>query len=103
MRYTMTKSFVQVIGNIWLPPVTAAMEYDLDSYAVSNIEGYRRELNLDWRGAIAHWVSLNTGDFQNVADWRADIETSEGNVTLEWRNPESELTYNDYMFPPEDD
>jgi hypothetical protein len=78
------------------------MEYDLDAYAVGNIEGYRRELKLDWREAVEHWLALNSGDFQSVDDFRADIETSEGNVTLDWTSEENEITYNDCAFGSEE-
>jgi hypothetical protein len=86
------------------------MQYDLDAYAVGNIEGYYREVFSDnpkdqmdnWHDAIEHWVNLNSGDFQSVEDFRADIETSEGNIVIEWQSEDSEITYNDCMFGDEE-
>lgn len=101
MKYTVTKSYVSVIGTIWMPAITCAMEYDLSDYDIRNIEQAKRELGLDWRGAIENWLSTNSGDFQSVDDFRADIETSEGNIVIEWASGDAEMTYNDCMFGEE--
>ena len=67
-----------------------AMSYDLTPYDLENI-GELTKNNID------RWVSLHTGDFSSVDDYRADI----GDFLQDWENPESELTFNDCMYPEE--
>jgi hypothetical protein len=96
MRYVVQKSVVQVIGHIWMPAVTAAMEYQLSSYDVENA---RDENGLLTRESVSDWLARNAGDFQSVADFRADLADGDRDVVIEWSDEESELTYSDCMYP----
>jgi hypothetical protein len=96
MRYVVQKSLVQVIGIIWMPATTAAMEYQLSSYDVENA---RDENGLLTRESVLDWLNRNAGDFQSVTDFRADIADGDRDVVIEWADEESELTYSDCMYP----
>lgn len=101
MRYTIVTSKVQVIGEAWLPSITCAMEYTLGGYELENIRAYGDgEIT---REAVEHWLSLNAGDFQSVADFRTDISFDDVDIVFEWKNEESECIYNDCMFGDEDE
>jgi hypothetical protein len=45
MRYMVEKSFVRMIGPIWMPASIAAMEKDLSRSDVDNIRGYAEHLH----------------------------------------------------------
>ena len=92
MRYLVEKNFVQVIGTIWMPAATCAMEYPLSARDIANIGRFTR-------ANVETWLSANSGDFQSIQDFRATI----GDEWIEWGREESEFTYNDCMFPEEDD
>jgi hypothetical protein len=74
-RYMVERNYVQLVGSIWQPGVdTCAQEKTLSRYDVENILGYARELfdsDTITREAIAHWLSLNSGDFSGVDDFHA--------------------------------
>ena len=58
MRYTVRKSYIDVIGNIWMPSSgTFAYRYDLRLYDVENIV---KPINRD---NVQDWLDKNAGDF----------------------------------------
>ena len=91
MRYLKEVNFVQVIGTIWMPACTAAMEYPLSAHDVANIGRFTRD-------NVAAWLSANSGDFQSIDDFRASI----GDDEIEWADEESEFTYDDLVYPEVD-
>ncbi len=91
MRYMVERNFVQVIGTIWMPATTAAMEYPLSSYDVENIGKLTRE-------NVEQWLTTHSGDFQGIDDFYATV----GDTEIPWNSEESEMTYNDCMYPPEE-
>lgn len=93
MRYLVERNFVQVIGTIWMPAATCAMEYPLTAADVETIG-----LPLT-RENVAEWLTTHSGDFQSIEDFRATI----GDEWCEWEHEESELTFNDCMFPAEEE
>ena len=96
MRYMVEKNFVQMIGQIWMPASIAVMEKELSSSDVDDILGYAEHLHGErklTREAIAHWLSLNSGDFQGVDDFCTSI----GDQEFPWEKENSELEYNDCM------
>lgn len=97
MRYTVVVSKVQVIGKIWMPPVLSAMEYTVSN---SDIENMKDEKTGDIsRSAVERWVMLHTGDFQSIEDWRAELEVGDETLIWDWEKEDSEMKYNDCMFP----
>lgn len=87
--YTVEVRRIDVIGTIWLPPVTAAMSYDLSAYDVENLGELTRE-------NVARWLETHSGDFQHVQDFRADI----GPFFSDWeKGEESDCIFSDCMYP----
>lgn len=95
MKYTVTKSFIRVIGKIWMPPVTCAMEYPIYSYELDNMRDDETNITKE---SIEYWLSSHSGDFQSIEDFYADIEAPEGNIIVNWAKEDSENTYNDCMY-----
>ena len=60
--YTVHKSYIQVIGPIWMPPVVCAMQYDLGEYEIGNIQSLDRE-------GVEIYLSTHSGDFQCINDF----------------------------------
>ena len=94
LQYAVTKNIVQVIGGIWMPyGLKGAMEYTLSD---SDLKNYGIDPDNPTRESVSNWVFRNTGDFSSIDDFRADIGN---NKVIDWANPDSEVTYNDIMFP----
>jgi len=95
--YTVHKSYIQVIGPIWMPPVVCAMQYDLGEYEVGNIQAFTRS-------GIEHYLSTHSGDFQCIDDFYADIydPVDKRDYEIPWNDPESDIIFNDCMYPMED-
>ncbi len=101
MKYTVRKSFVQVVGTIWMPATTAAYEYPLRQYDIDNIKALGNGKLT--RRAVQLWTDTNTGDFQSIKDFSASIEDGEKTRNFPWKHEESECTFNDCMYPSEDE
>ena len=95
--YTVHKSTIQVIGPIWMPPITCAMEYSLTEWDVNNISPITRD-------EVAHWLSLNSGDFQGIDDFRADIydPVDKRDIVIPWALEDSDMIYSDLMYGSEE-
>lgn len=97
----MSHSFIQVIGATWMPPVTGATEYTVDSYALAYMFDIARECYTYDEGeepyidreVVEQWLTTHSGDFQSVEDFRAVID----GVDFGWEHEESEWTYYDCM------
>lgn len=91
-----SKSFIQVVGTIWMPSTTAATQYNLTAYDIENIGEINRE-------SVDLWLSTHSGDFSSVKDFRADIELPDGrNVVIEWEKEDNEFVFNDCMYSESD-
>lgn len=81
---------------------TCAMFKELNGYDVDNLEnsGLGQELSKEQkREVIEVWLVKNSGDFQRILDFEADIELGDGsNVTVLWLNEDSEYEYMDAMY-----
>ena len=91
MRYTIKRNFVQVLGTIWMPTVTCAMEYPLTAYDVANIGEFTRE-------NVEAWLDTHSGDFQSIKDFAATV----GDEWINWADEENEFTYQDCMYPSDE-
>lgn len=91
MRYLVERNFVQAIGTIWMPACTAAVEYPLTAHDIANIGKFTRS-------NVEAWLSANSGDFQSIDDFRA----SAGSDEIDWESEESEFTYYDCVYGPDD-
>ena len=113
MRYMVERNYVQVIGSIWYPSGTCAMEYPLNASDVKTLEAmadvrHMEELSDEsrvypdeniTREDVKKWLATHSGDFQMVEDFCASI----GDTEIEWSDLESALIYNNCMFPLEDE
>lgn len=97
MRYTVTRQRIDLIGTIWMPATVCAQSKDLSDYDMSNIGDPHN------RDDVERWLLLNSGDFSNVTDFRADFHIGDEHIVHEWQSEESELTFNDAMYPSEED
>ena len=84
---------IQVIGKLWLPPVTAAYDYNLRSSDVENIRAKSPDGKTITREGVQSWLNTHAGDFQTIEDFNVDIEEFES----PWSKAESEDTYIDCM------
>lgn len=100
MRYTTRKSVIQVIGTIWMPSVTAAMTYDLDSHDLGIIRD--EDTGQITREGVQYWLDTRAGDFQNVTDYFASIEDGPNTIEFAWSDEESEFTFSDCMYGSEE-
>lgn len=98
MRYTVTTSRVQVVGTIWMPAVVCAMDYTWSTYDVENARDDEGNLT---RESVERWLILNSGDFQSIIDFRADLVDGKNDFVSDWSDEESEFTYNDCMYGDE--
>lgn len=91
MKFTVERNWIDVFGIIWLPPITAATRYNLDSYKMNNIGEPTRE-------NVGKWLDTNAGDFQKIIDFRAIV----GETEIPWASEENEIMYNDCMYGGEE-
>jgi hypothetical protein len=84
---TIREDYVEVIGTIWMPAVTAAYRYPVSGYDAEQIGAVTRE-------NVEQWLTTHAGDFQHVKDFHASI----GHDDVPWADEESECTYNDCMY-----
>ena len=97
LRISYTKNIVQVIGKIWMPyGRLCAMEYTLSD---ADLKQYGIDKENPTRESIERWTQTNTGDFSSIQDFYANIGE---NKEIKWKDPESEFTYSDCMFPADD-
>jgi hypothetical protein len=84
------RAYVDVIGPIWMPPITAASTYKLSDYDLNNIGEFTHE-------NVEQWLCTHAGDFQYVRDFHAVC----GSAEIPWSNEESEYVFSDCMCPEE--
>jgi hypothetical protein len=84
MRYMVERNFVRVVGKIWLPPVTAAMEYPLRKYDLETIGEFTRE-------NVERWLCTHAGDFSSIIDFYA----TSGDIEIPWGTEDGELIWED--------
>lgn len=90
MKFTVEKNWIDVIGTIWMPSVTATYVYKLTTYDMENIGKPTRE-NIDV------WLGSHAGDFQSVKDFHAVI----GETEIPWKDEENEVLFNSITYPEE--
>lgn len=105
MKYTVIKSIIRILGVNWYGQ-TCVMFKEINGYDVDNLEnsGLGQELSKEQkREVIEVWLVKNSGDFQKILDFEADIELQDGsNVTVNWQNEDSEVEFMDSMFGNEE-
>lgn len=100
MKYMVRKSYVYILGTLWMPGITASMIKELDTYDVGNIKEHGA--GIVNREAVERWLLTHSGDFQNVIDFSASIEDGENTIDIPWSKEENEFEFNDTQYPVED-
>jgi hypothetical protein len=95
MRYTVRKSVICVLGELWMPSTEAATIYELNAYDVGNIE---RPIT---RESVEAWLGAHSGDFRAIIDFSASIESEDGTTEIPWNSEENEITFNDCLYGEE--
>ncbi len=86
-RYMVERNYVRVVGKIWMPAITCAMEYPLSKYDVDNIGEFTRD-------NVGQWLCTHAGDFQSIQDFMASV----GDKDIPWATEEGEYAYLDCVF-----
>ncbi len=87
MIFTVERNWVEVVGHIWQPGIgLCAMRYDLRAADLAKI-------GEPTRAAVEIWLGGNSGDFQEVLDFRAIV----GEVEIPWADESHEAAYSDAM------
>ena len=108
-RYIVERNYVQVVGQIWMPSATTAMEYMLSARDVADINEIAdlRAANSkpgDYvqdeitREDVAEWLTTHSGDFQSVTDFNASI----GDTDIDWDDEENAFIYNNCVYGDEE-
>jgi hypothetical protein len=108
MKYTVRKSIVRLVGQIWMPSVVCGQTKELSSYDVGNIkqEAMWRVYGDDYqnpanppvkitREDVEQWLMANSGDFQTVTDFEASIEDGDKMIDIPWASEDGEYAYID--------
>lgn len=94
-KYIVRRSYVIILGRLWMPQCMASMYKVLSPYDVENI---RAEGDGEIaREAIEQWLTANSGDFSSVVDFVASIEDGEETRYFEWTTEENEIAYLDTL------
>lgn len=94
MKQLRSYSFINVLGKIWMPRVTAAQYISLRQYDIDNMQDEDGNITRD---SIEDWLCIHAGDFSSIIDFHADIETDKGNILIDWANEDSDMIYGDCM------
>lgn len=94
MRYLVKKSFIEVLGIIWLPPIECAQTITLSQYDVDNIREGDGSIT---RESVEQWLCTHAGDFQSIKDFCASIEDGDKTVDIEWASEQGEMAFADCM------
>lgn len=95
MKYLVKKSFIQVLGYIWMPNTLASYEYPLTASDVENAKDDEGKLT---RESVESWLAFHSGDFRLIEDFSADLEDGETSVVFDWSKEENENIYNDLTY-----
>jgi len=100
MKRLVCFSYVDVIGEIWLPGIgPCAQRISLRPYDIENIRDGGGKIT---RESIEQWLRTHAGDFRSITDFSASIEDGEDTLDFAWANEESECVHSDCMYPDRD-
>jgi hypothetical protein len=100
MKYTVRKSYVEVLGITWMPRVPGATRIDVSSYDIGNLRDDDGKIT---RESVDLWLGCHSGDFSEVTDFAASIEDGEETIDISWSDEDNEMEYMNLMYPEEDD
>lgn len=97
MRYLVRRSYVTILGQLWMPSCDASLRKDLSSYDIENIRAQANDGQTIDREAVDQWLTTNSGDFSRVIDFEASIEDGEQTIDIPWSSEENECRYLDTL------
>lgn len=92
------KSYVEVLGRIWMPAVMAAQHINLRQYDIDNMRDDDGKITRD---SLEDWLGSNTGDLQSIYDFSATIKDGESVIQIDWENEENAFEFFDLVSPAE--
>ena len=97
MRYTVTKSEVYILGNLWMGGL-GAITKTLDAH---DLENAKNDNGIIDRESLENWLCLHCGDFSGIEDFSASVEPDYQKDTLEipWGSEDNEIIFYDCMYP----
>jgi len=87
--------FIEVIGTMWLPAVTAATRYPVYERDLATMRYEDGTINRD---DIEGWLITHSGDFQWIDDFAAWIDGTE----YPWAHEDSAATFSDCFYGSEE-
>lgn len=94
MRYTVKRSYINVLGRLWMPNCAASIRQTLSQYDIDNMRDDSGKITRD---SVEQWVMTHTGDFSSITDFEADIEDGDENIVIPWESEENEMAYLDTL------
>lgn len=94
MKYTVRKSYVDILGYIWMPRVVCSLRVNLSLY---DIENMRDDDGPITRESLEQWLTMHSGDFSEVIDFSASIEDGNDTLDFPWSSEENEMRYFDTL------
>ena len=91
MKFTIERNWIEVVGFLWMGG-KASTGYDLNKSQVEIIG------SPPTRKKVSQWLTVNSGDFQHIIDFRAIV----GEKIIPWEKEENELFFqecSDGLFP----
>lgn len=93
-RYVVRHSYIDVLGVIWMPAATGSLRIKLSNYDIENMRDKDGEITRD---SVEQWLTMHSGDFQSVTDFRASIEDGDKTLDFDWSSEENEFAYLDTL------
>lgn len=92
MKYTVRKSFVEIVGRIWMPACVCGQVINASQYDIENMRSESGEIT---RESVEDWLTTHSGDFQSVTDFHASIEDGKNTIDIPWATEDGELAFMD--------
>lgn len=98
-RYIIRHSYVDIVGGIWMPyGAVCSMRMRLSQHDIDDMRDADGKIT---RESVDRWVSVNSGDFSSLKDWRASIEDGNTTIDLPFTSEDGELAYLDTLAEEE--
>jgi hypothetical protein len=99
MKYTIRKSLINVLGQLWMPSVAGALVIEASTHDVENMRDDEGKIT---RESVGLWLDSHAGDFSGVIDFSVSIEDGEATIDIPFSSEENEMTFGDCMYGSEE-
>ena len=98
MKYTMRRSYVDILGGLWWPyGAPCSLRKSLSGY---DLEHMRDDDGHITRDSLHDWILLHSGDFSRIIDFSASIEDGDTTLDFPWTSEATECQYLDTLGEP---